>query len=311
MRRRFIRRMKRRYVRWLHPFVTRHFQVWQRLGVHVTPVHYYQPIPDTRRLDPDLWRRRSSLVGVDMRPEAQIAMLREFGRTYGEECKAFTGPRRPGRYYLTNPMFGPVDAEMLYCMIRHHKPRTMIEIGSGYSTLLSAEALARNAEDGHPGRLIAYEPHPPKFLRDHPEIEVRKVPGERVPPAEVEALDAGDILFIDSTHTLRIGGDVQHEYRELVPRLRPGVLVHIHDIFLPEEYPSRQALRLRRFWTEQYVVQAFLAFNSAFEVLWAGNYMRLTYPDDLRAAFPTFTDERPPGSLWLRRLTTQETATSP
>ncbi len=302
MRRRIFRPLKKRYVSLLHGFINRSFLFWQRLGVHVSPVHFYQPIPDTRRLDPELWRRRSSLVGVDMRPEAQLAMLREFGRTYGEECRAFTGPRRPGKYYLTNPMFGPVDAEMLYCMIRHHKPRKMIEIGSGYSTLLSAEAIARNAEEGHPGTLIAYEPYPRKFLRDHPGIEVRKVPGERVPPAEIETLEAGDILFIDSTHTLRIGGDVQHEYRELVPRLGPGALVHIHDIFLPEEYPSRQALKFHRFWTEQYLVQAFLAFNSAFEVVWAGNFMRLTYPDDLRTAFPTFTESVVPGSLWLRRV---------
>ena len=302
MRRRFLRRVKKRYVSVLHAFINRTFLFWQRLGVHVSPVHYYQPIPDTRRLDPKLWERRSSLVGVDMRPDAQLALLREFGTTYGEECREFTGAKRPGRFDIRNPMFGPVDAEMLYCMVRHNKPRRMIEIGSGHSTLLSAEAMERNASEGRPGELIAYEPYPRKFLRDHPGIEVRKVAGEDVDPAEIEALGAGDILFIDSTHTLRIGGDVQHEYRELVPRLRPGALVHVHDIFLPEEYPSRQALRFRRFWTEQYLVQAFLAFNSAFEVVWAGNYMRLNHPDDIRAAFPTFTDQVVPGSLWLRRL---------
>jgi predicted O-methyltransferase YrrM len=302
LKRRILRPLKRQYFKRMRKFVNRSFLFWQRLGFHVSPVHYYQPIPDTRLLDPDLWERRSSLVGVDMRPEAQLALLRQFGKTYGQECREFTGPPRPGRFDITNRMFGPVDAEMLYCMVRHHKPRNIIEIGSGHSTLLSAEALARNAEDGHPGALIAYEPHPRRFLRDHPGIEVRKVPGEQVPPAEIEALEAGDILFIDSTHTIRIGGDVQHEYRELVPRLPPGALVHIHDIFLPGEYPRHQAMRFRRFWTEQYLVQAFLAFNSDFEVLWAANYMSLDYPDDLRAAFPTFTGERPASSLWLRRL---------
>jgi hypothetical protein len=115
------------------------------------------------------------------------------------------------------------------------------------------------------------------------------------------ALGENDILFIDSTHVLRIGSDVQYEFLEVLPRLRPGVYVHIHDIFMPAEYPEAWVRREHRFWTEQYLLQAFLCYNGAFEVIWAGSYMHLKHPDELAAAFASYGPGRHPGSFWIRR----------
>jgi len=120
---------------------------------------------------------------------------------------------------------------------------------------------------------------------------------------EFAKLKENDILFIDSSHVLKIGSDVQYEYLDILPRLSKGVIVHVHNIFLPAEYPKEWVLKDYTFWTEQYLLQAFLAFNDSFEVLWAGNYMHLKYPNELEDAFSSYKrDERLIGSFWMRKI---------
>ena len=190
-------------------------------------------------------------------------------------------------------------------MQRELTRKHLIEIGSGHSTLLAAQAFQKIAQEGRAGELIACEPYPKEFLR-------RGFPGlsrliekkvQDVPLAEFEALGRNDILFIDSSHVLKIGSDVQFEFLEILPRLKPGVLVHFHDIFLPEEYPRQWILEKHKFWTEQYLLQAFLACNQSFEVLWASNFMRLMHPEALRQAFTRYDPAKVrPGSCWIRRI---------
>jgi len=145
-------------------------------------------------------------------------------------------------------------------------------------------------ENENSAELIAIEPYPNEVLR-------RGFPGlSRLIPRKVEEVDLSqfdelkqnDILFIDSSHVLRIGNDVQYEYLEVLPRINKGIIIHIHDIFLPMEYPKNWVLKMHRFWSEQYLLQAFLAFNSAFEILWAGSYMHLRHPDQLEKAFSSY-----------------------
>ena len=115
-------------------------------------------------------------------------------------------------------------------------------------------------------------------------------------------LKEGDILFIDSSHILKIGGDVQYEFLEILPRLNKGVIVQIHDIFIPVEYPKAWVLGNKLFYDEQYLLQAFLVFNSAFEVLWVGSYMHIRHPDKLEKTFNSY-DRRTawPCSFWMRK----------
>lgn len=286
----------------------RTFRFWERLGFHVTPSDFSEPTPDTRTLPDALWAKHSELVGIDIRESSQLELLSVFASRYRGEYDAFPRKRTtaPHQYFVDNQFFESVDGEILYCMIRHFRPRRIIEIGSGYSTLLTAQALLRNGQDddGYSCELIAVEPHPGPSLRaGFPGLSrliAKNV--QDVPLSEFDRLTANDILFIDSTHVLRIGGDVQYEYLEVLPRLRKGVLVHVHDIFLPAEYPKDWVLRLHRFWTEQYLLQAFLTFNESFEVLWAGSWMHLRHPDKLEAAFSSYSrDERWPGSFWMRK----------
>lgn len=255
------------------------FLVCQRMGFHVTPNSFYHPVPDTRKLKDDLWLKHSELAGIDLNEEKQLELLSLFESKFKNEYELFPRNRTdiPYEYYVDNLAFESVDGEILYCMIRQFKPRRIYEIGSGNSTYLSAQAVQNNVgeDSDYQCELVAIEPYPNEILKaGFPYLSgliCKEV--QDVPLSEFEKLNENDILFIDSSHVLRIGNDVQYEYLEILPRLNKGVIVHAHDIFLPAEYPKEWILRDRRFWTEQYLLQAFLAFNKTYEVLWAGSYM--------------------------------------
>jgi hypothetical protein len=283
-----------------------YFKLWQAHGFHVSQVHYYQPLPDTRLLPPSLWEGSSSMPGLDMRETQQLELLDVFTSSYKEEYDAFPRgqPSEKCRYFLGNVAFESVDAEILYCMIRHFKPRHLIEIGSGFSTLLAASAFAKNEGEGLFSRFTAIEPFPPPCLASQvpPQVKLVKEFVQNIPLSEFEALGKNDILFIDSSHVCKIGSDVQYEFLKILPCLRQGVLVHIHDIFLPAEYPRSWVLDGHRFWNEQYLLQAFLSFNDAYEILWAGHWLHLKHPDRLAKAFSSYTPDVSPASFWMRRI---------
>ena len=276
------------------------FPVWERHGFHVTPVHFYQPIPDTQTLPETLWNRPSELVGIDMNDSVQLDLLRNCVPKFRHEYEQFpTKPTgQPSRFYLNNGLFDGVDALFAYCMVRHFRPQLIMEIGGGFSSLILGEAAA----DNNNSPLICIEPFPQEFLR-------RGFPGlhslieKRVEDVELEffsQLSSGDILFIDSSHTVKIGGDVNYLFLEVLPRLKPGVIVHVHDIFLPFDYRRDWVMEEFRFWTEQYLLQAFLTFNSEFEVLMSSGYLSHHYKEDLKASFPSLTTWGG-GSFWMRR----------
>ena len=282
------------------------FGFFERLGVHVTPIHFYQPIPDTATLSNTLWSTRGALGGLDMRDAAQLGLLSEF-RAYKPEYDAFPSAPNPGKptdFYLSNGSYESVDAEVYYAMLRRRKPRRVIEIGSGNSTLVAALALRKNGEDGQGEcEYVVVDPFPRPFVAAMPEIA--RVIAKGVEECDLSLFDSlgdGDILFIDSSHVVRIGGDVVYEILELLPRLSPGVTVHFHDIFLPLEYPKPLINQQRWFWSEQYLLQAFLAFNSAFEVVCANAYLAATYPEALASAFASFSAGVRPGGFWLKRV---------
>lgn len=300
--------IKRIYNAVLRRLIKKTFLFQQRLGFHITYCHFYEPIPDTRTLKDDLQSKHFEVIGVNFNEENQLKLLSLFVSKYKAEYDSFPKNKTstPHEYYINNGSFESVDGEILYCMIRLFKPKNIFEIGSGNSTYLSAQAILKNKKDGnHECELIAFEPNPNDFLKvGFPGLsKLIPVKIEDVSISEFSKLQENDILFIDSSHVLKIGGDVQYEYLEILPRLSKGVIVHIHDIFLPAEYPKEWVLKDYRFWTEQYLLHAFLAFNDSFEILWAGSYMHLRHPDKLEAAISSYKrDERWPGSFWMRKI---------
>ena len=302
----------------------RYFPLWESKGYHITPVHFYEPIPDTRELKVDLWEKKSELIGVDLNEDTQLSLLQTFVSQFKEEYDRLPQNKTliPYHFSFDNETFTLVDAEILYSMIRHFKPRRIIEIGSGATTCLSAQAIMENTKSDNKFEcnLTAIEPYPNDTLKKgfpgFTQLIEDKV--QNIPLSRFTELEANDILFIDSSHVLALGSDVQYEYLEILPRIKRGVIVHIHDIFFPFDYPMIWMSELWRFFNEQYLLQAFLAFNPCFEVLWSSSYMELKYPDKLESAFskykrnmysykgditiPIVQGYSIPSSLWMRRV---------
>lgn len=198
-------------------------------------------------------------------------------------------------------------------MIREFRPARMIEVGSGVTTTLAAQAIRKNREEdpSYQCDFTAIEPFPVRVNPDAlpPKFKMIQERVQRVPIETFSALRENDMLFIDSSHVCRTGSDVNYEILEVLPRLNKGVLVHFHDIFLPWEYPRAWVMGDHRFLSEQYMLQAFLACNPHFEVMWGSYYMMRKNPEALDRAFATFRKDITapgtflPGSFWISKVT--------
>jgi Methyltransferase domain len=270
--------------------------------------HHYSPVPDVRKFTAEPARSRiwpsapKETPGIDWRPDAQVRLLSaELG--VQEAIRFPDGPTGdPTEYHTANRFFSPLDAWVLQAMLRHFRPRRMIEVGCGWSSLVTARVNREHL--GAAMEFTCIEPHPPEFLADGVKGISRIIdrPVEELPVDRFGGLGANDVLFIDTTHTVKTGGDVNYLFHEVVPTLAAGVIVHIHDVFLPWDYPEEWVLAGRA-WNEQYLVQSFLAFNWEFEILLGVAWMSHSRPDVFAEVVPGFPESTPNGggSLWIRR----------
>lgn len=278
--------------------------IFDHVGIFPLRDHYYEPLYHTRRLDPGL-RERRILPGLNLNLPGQLETLQRFD--YNAELLALPRSRQnEHEFYYHNGAFEAGDAEFLYSILRTFKPARLLEIGSGQSTLMARAALTRNRA-GNPAsacRHLCIEPYEQPWL-ENLGIEIRRTPVEKLKPELFRELQANDVLFIDSSHMIRPQGDVLFEYLEVLPVLQPGVLVHVHDIFTPRDYPNEWLIDKIRFWNEQYLLEAFLTGNRDFEVIGAVNFLAHDHPEELAAKCPVFAAERgqcEPGSFWLRKI---------
>jgi len=273
------------------------YRAADRLGVFPVIDHYHDP-PVRPALDPS---RERQLPGIDLRIDEQLKLLSEFD--YGEELRAIPSESNGSLLpFYDNLAFAPLDGAVYHSLLRHLKPQRVIEVGSGESTRFAANALALNSAEGHPGELVAIEPYESPYLERLGGATVIRERVEDVGSEIFGQLRAGDILFIDSSHVVRPGGDVAFLLLETVPALAQGVVVHIHDVFTPDDYPVEWSHR-RWFWTEQYVVEALLTHNPRLEVVLSVHHLLMRHPERLREACPVPPGRVPgpiPCSLWLR-----------
>lgn len=282
-----------------------------KLGCLPLNVHFYSPVPDIPDLENrNIWSRKSELAGIDFQPEKQLEFLRQLGQEYGNECNwPLHATGKETEFYLKNNSFSYGCAAALHTVIRHFKPRHFIEIGSGHSSKVISEALEKNRQDNlsYTSEYTIIDPYPGEMVSKL--SAVSRLVQEKVECVDLkvfESLGKSDILFVDSSHTVKTGGDVNFIILEVLPRLKPGVLVHFHDINLPYEYPRVYFTnpQFRVFWTEAYLLQAFLAFNSKFEILLAMNYLQADHMNQFCEAFKPFKLEdnwANSGSFWIRR----------
>ncbi len=210
--------------------------------------------------------------------------------------------RRGFRYRFDNPSYSYADGIFLYSLLRHLAPRRLIEVGSGYTSALTLDTNQHFLG----GRLNCtfIEPYPEllnSLLRpeDRPSVTLIEAKLQEVDLGVFDALQAGDVLFVDSTHVSKVGSDVNRLFFEVLPRLAPGVFIHIHDVFASLEYPL-DWLRAGRAWNEQYVLRAFLQFNDRFRIRMFGNHMIQRHPDWFRSHMPLCL-ENPGGAFWMEK----------
>jgi predicted O-methyltransferase YrrM len=267
------------------------------------PGHYYSPLPDHNEVlsfesDP------IEIPGIDLNEDAQLELVEVFANYYRD----FPFPSRPGesrenmRYYYTNGWFDGADAVTLYSILRHYRPSSVIEIGSGFSSAAMLDIndmfLDKNT------RFTFIEPNPQRLFslfnyedRDKHVVLQRQV--QDIPLEVFQALSSNEVLFVDSSHVAKIGSDVTHIFFNILPKLKPGVIVHFHDIFWPFEYPKKWVLNGRA-WNEAYFLRCFLHFNATFEIIYFNSFLARRHADVLREEMPLGLHR--PSSLWLTKV---------
>lgn len=248
------------------------------------PGDFYSPVVSARELleEPDASRiwpdDPGDPPGIDLRADAQLALLKRLGA-----FELTPTPSASGAVYdPANDQFPPHDAALLYAMVRHIRPQRMIEVGSGWSTTVAAAAIGQGALST---QLTSIEPYPRDFLRTMGDVlTLREEKVEHTPMSLFGELAAGDVLFIDSSHVVKTGSDVVHLMLHVVPRLAPGVVVHLHDVFLPDDYPQ-EWVRSGFNWNEQYLLQAYLVDNRRAHVLAANRWLARRHATAVEEAF--------------------------
>lgn len=290
------------------------FRGLERLHVHVLPRHFYSPVADRQWLEqnPSLWRVRQQLRGIDWNLDAQLAWLEQTCQRHLDEVRGFSylgalAARGIGFRY------GPIEGQVLHCAIRTLAPPLVVEVGSGASTALIADAAAKNAAEGSTrSRIVTIDPFAPAEVAGLPGVEVIAQPAQSVAESVFAELGEGDLLFIDSTHVVKAGSELGPLYLDVLPGLAAGVTIQIHDIYLPYLY-SPWILTELWDWQETLLLAALLVNNPELEVLCALSALHDARSDQLRTLLP---DYRPlelvdgidagrgpghyPSSIWLR-----------
>ncbi len=239
----------------------RAFLALDRVGVHVLPKHYYTPIPDYTwlRKHPEAWMRRASLAGINWDLDRQLEWLAAICGPYYHEVTEQTGYSE--MIATWGNRLGLMSSQVLHCVMRSKAPARIIEIGSGTSTHCMLHALKLNEEEGRgTAKVTCIEPDPSKSLRALPNVHLLAQPCQSVPDSVFRQLQAGDLLFLDSSHAVKVGSDAIRIYLDIIPQLPSGVLVHVHDINLPYPYP-RSALESFFGWQEVALLLALLTNN--------------------------------------------------
>jgi hypothetical protein len=273
----------------------------RRAGLY-PPGHFHSPVPDleeVRRRDHQIFDRRPGLVGIDLRPEAQLALVDRL-RGYAADHPFGAEPRPGLRYHFDNDFFGWGDGLVLHGMLRHLRPGRVVEVGSGFSSALMLDTAERYLDGAT--ELVFVEPFPQRLQGllgegDTDRVTLLTQPVQEVDRATFERLEPGDVLFIDSSHVTKVGSDVNLLLLEVVPSLPAGVHVHVHDIIWPFEY-ARKWVYQGRAWNEAYLLRALLVGNRRLRISFWSSYLAACHRDQVAAALPGWLRDSGT-SMWL------------
>jgi predicted O-methyltransferase YrrM len=268
--------------------------------------HFYSTIisvEEVKKRQNEIWRKANvdGIYGIDLNTQDQIDLVNDLSKFYEE--LPFTATKQAHlRYYFENEYYSYTDGIVLYSMIRHFKPKRIIEVGSGYSSaiMLDTNELFFNNEIN----LTFIEPYPERLYSllkesDKKSSEIIVSDLQLVPLEHFEKLNSGDILFIDSTHVVKTGSDVNYILFEILPKLNKGVLIHFHDVFYPFEYPKDWVFKGFN-WNEDYFLKAFLMYNNKFKVKLFSEYLHMHHKEAFQKMPITYKNTG--GNLWLEKI---------
>jgi hypothetical protein len=271
----------------------------ERLGLQLVLKTYYSPIPDLSTLPANVWSEPDPLRGIELDLDAQVERLQN--RLSAFMLEFALEPAGSHAYQQLNASYPLPDARLLYAIVRDLKPASIVELGSGQTSRVIAQACVVNDAEGAPSRFQAFDPYPIAVDESLPGLgALRRISAQDVPEEVFGDLKAGDLLFVDTTHTVKIGSDVNRIILRILPILAPGVIVHFHDICLPYEYPRYLLEDYALYWAEQYLLQAFLAMNPGFEVLYATDALCRDRRAEMEGAGLAGPGESG-SSFWIRR----------
>lgn len=273
--------------------------------------HFYSPIvsvEEVRRRESQIYPEPPrTLPGINLREEAQVELMKTFAQSYYPSVPFTDEPQEGFRYYFVNKYFIHADATTLHCMMRHFRPQQIIEAGSGFSSAVMLDTNERFLNQSVKFTFI--EPYPGRLYSlltpaDHKQTAIFEKTLQDIPVEYFEQLQANDILFIDSTHVSKTGSDVNYFLFEIFPRLKPGVIVHVHDVFYPFEYPKAWVIdgNGRFGWNEAYILRAFLMYQDKFEILFHNDFLQTFHADWLSKHMPTYATRGRGSSIWLRKV---------
>lgn len=267
------------------------------------PGHYYSPIPNLDELKKNenkIFNSEDLLDGIELNDNSQMTLFNDLKNYYPD--LPWTDSKSNNRYYYQNDFYSYGDAIILHSMIRHLKPKKIIEVGSGFSS-----AVIMDTNEIFFGNSISctfIEPFPERFLSLIKEKDLNKITLIQKNLEDVDlnifsSLSDGDILFIDSSHVSKVNSDVNFIIFKLLPFLNPGVHIHFHDIFYPFEYP-KEWIYEGKFWNEAYILRAFLQFNNSFEIEYFSTYFHKKFHDLIMKDMPLIA-KNTGGSIWIKR----------
>ena len=273
----------------------------KRIGIFPLRNHYYEPLFDDRLLLEPLDNPRY-LPGINLNEAGQLAFIKGLGFTNELITLDLAVKKESSEsFFIDNKTFNAGDADLLYQMLRFIKPKKMVEIGSGNSTKIARLAMLKNrSETAGDYRHICIEPYEQPWLESLGDIEVIRQRVEDAGLDLVAELQAGDLLFIDSSHIIRPQGDVLKLYLDILPRLTPGVYVHVHDVFTPRDYLKAWVVDDVRFWNEQYLLEALLSSSCRYEVVAALNFLKHDHYESLARVCPYLKPDSEPASFYFR-----------
>lgn len=277
---------------------TKKYQKFVPLG------HFYSPIPnldEVGKIEHVFEKIPKEIPGILLNEQKQLELLKEF-KIYYNELPFCPEKKNNLRYFFENPSYSYSDAIFLYCMIRHFKPKRVIEVGSGYSSCVILDTSNIFFEGAIEIKFI--EPYPQllsSLLMDNDQEKVKIIEKklQDIELDEFKLLQKNDILFIDSTHVSKVGSDVNRVFFEILPILQDGVLVHFHDIFYPFEYPQDWILEGRA-WNEAYLLRAFLQYNSSFHIVLMNTFLEFFHERIFQEEMPLCL-KNPGASIWIRK----------